>query len=250
MFRSLNDLIGYSVRTENGDAGKVNNFYFDDLNWFVRYMIIDTGGLFDANRLFISPVVIEHIDRENQTILLKLTTERIAASPNMSDRQGLTRGDEVAIHEFFNWPAYWEEAGVPAVEAGLSGWSVTEMMTDVEGKHREATGGQERTLRNFTEMAGYRIISRDEGEVARLDDILVNDEDWRIMYMIGKVSGLLPGKNVLLSPAWISQTRYEQEEIAMDLTAETLRNSPEYNSDMPLDKDYEERLYQHYQRKL
>lgn len=43
MLRSLRDLIDYTVHAVDGKIGVVKDFYFDDFNWSVRYMIVGTG---------------------------------------------------------------------------------------------------------------------------------------------------------------------------------------------------------------
>ena len=42
MLRSLKDLTGYKVGATDGDFGSVQDFYFDDQRWAIRYLIVDT----------------------------------------------------------------------------------------------------------------------------------------------------------------------------------------------------------------
>jgi hypothetical protein len=43
MLRSLKDLRGVALRAIDGDIGKVDDFYFDDEGWGIRYLVVDTG---------------------------------------------------------------------------------------------------------------------------------------------------------------------------------------------------------------
>ena len=43
MLRSLKDLRGYAIRASDGVIGKVDDFYFDDETWAIRYLVVDTG---------------------------------------------------------------------------------------------------------------------------------------------------------------------------------------------------------------
>jgi uncharacterized protein YrrD len=43
MQRNLNHLIGWILDATDGEIGKVEDFYFDDQNWTVRYLIVKTG---------------------------------------------------------------------------------------------------------------------------------------------------------------------------------------------------------------
>ena len=46
MLRSLKDIQGYQVNATDGDIGTVANFFFDDKDWTVRYLVVETGGFF------------------------------------------------------------------------------------------------------------------------------------------------------------------------------------------------------------
>jgi hypothetical protein len=43
MMRSANQLQGYTVLATNGQIGEVHEFYFDDKDWIIRYLVVDTG---------------------------------------------------------------------------------------------------------------------------------------------------------------------------------------------------------------
>ena len=61
MRRSLNDLVGYTIRASDGEIGKVHEFYFDDDGWAIRYAVVDTGGWLNiGRRVLISPRFIRH----------------------------------------------------------------------------------------------------------------------------------------------------------------------------------------------
>ena len=44
MLRNVKDLRGYAIRATDGVIGRVDDFYFDDEDWGVRYLVVDTGG--------------------------------------------------------------------------------------------------------------------------------------------------------------------------------------------------------------
>ena len=43
MRRSAKGLYGYRIRAIDGEFGKVQDVYFDDQAWIVRYLVIQTG---------------------------------------------------------------------------------------------------------------------------------------------------------------------------------------------------------------
>ena len=55
MLRSIRQLYGKTLRTSNGDIGHVKDFYFNDQQWAVRYVIADTGTWLLGRLVLISP---------------------------------------------------------------------------------------------------------------------------------------------------------------------------------------------------
>lgn len=44
MLRSVKKLLEGKPRASDGEIGRVNDFYFDDQNWAVRYLVDNTGS--------------------------------------------------------------------------------------------------------------------------------------------------------------------------------------------------------------
>ena len=44
MLRSVKDLQGYAIRATDGVIGKLEDMYFDDEGWAIRYLVMDRGG--------------------------------------------------------------------------------------------------------------------------------------------------------------------------------------------------------------
>lgn len=57
-----------------------------------------------------------------------------------------------------------------------------------------------------------------------------------------------PGKHVLVATDWVTEVDWVGTTVRVDLTKEAVRNAPEYNPSAWLDRGYERRLYEHYDR--
>ena len=42
--KSVVQLQGGTIRATDGEIGKVDQFYFDDETWAIRYLVVNTGG--------------------------------------------------------------------------------------------------------------------------------------------------------------------------------------------------------------
>jgi hypothetical protein len=43
MLRHAHDLMGVHVGAADGDVGHLHDLYFDDQQWAIRYLVVDTG---------------------------------------------------------------------------------------------------------------------------------------------------------------------------------------------------------------
>ena len=53
MMRKVKDLRGYAIRATDGVIGRVDDFYFDDEHWGIRYLVVDTGTWLSGRKVLI-----------------------------------------------------------------------------------------------------------------------------------------------------------------------------------------------------
>ena len=58
MQNSIKDLKGNTIVAPDGDIGKVDDFYFDDKSWTIRYLVADTGNWLLDRKVLISPIAL------------------------------------------------------------------------------------------------------------------------------------------------------------------------------------------------
>ncbi|MFH2000646.1 MAG: PRC-barrel domain-containing protein, partial [Planctomycetota bacterium] len=102
-------------------------------------------------------------------------------------------------------------------------------------------------LRSVHEVTGYHIQTTDD-EIGHVEDFIVNDETWIIQYMVVDTRNWLPGKKVLISPAWMDSIDWVERKVSVDLTREQVKDSPEYDPSVPMIREYEVQLYDFYDR--
>ena len=59
MLRSIDSLHGYAVAALDGDIGTVEQAYFDDEVWGIRYLVVDVGNWIGERKVLISPYSIK-----------------------------------------------------------------------------------------------------------------------------------------------------------------------------------------------
>jgi hypothetical protein len=102
-------------------------------------------------------------------------------------------------------------------------------------------------LRSANELVGYHIKAVD-GEIGHVEEFILDDESWTVRYLVVDTRNWLPGKKVLVPPAWIESADCLQETVTFDLTKGQIERSPEYDPSAPVNREYENLLYDFYGR--
>jgi uncharacterized protein YrrD len=101
-------------------------------------------------------------------------------------------------------------------------------------------------LRSAKKISGFKIMASD-GEVGKVDHLLFDDQDWVVRHVAVKTGNWLFGKTVLLPPGLIRDIRWEAREFAVPLTMSQIEKSPDVDSDEPVSRMLESKIYDHYQ---
>jgi hypothetical protein len=103
-------------------------------------------------------------------------------------------------------------------------------------------------LRSTYSVSGHHIQALD-GEIGHVKDFIIDDETWAIRYLVVDTHKWWPGKKVLVSPQWIERVSWGERKVFVNLSRETIKESPEYTEESLLTRDYEIGLHGHYNRK-
>lgn len=236
----LNSVYGLSLQAKNGEIGSVDDVYFDDNEWKIRYLVTDTSNFLPGRRVLISPASIIKIDLERKVIPVSLSKKEIERSPFVN--QGLlpSRETEIELKSYYNWPVYWGTgymigAGDFRPEQGSMRGINTE--TEIESD-----------LKSCNNVIGFSIKSNDN-EIGFVHELIFDDETFGIRYLIINTRNRLPGKNkILLAVDWINNFDWSKTLFTTSLDKLSIKESPEYNPGKPVKKDYEERLFEYYNK--
>ena len=91
MMCNVKDLRGYAIRATDGVFGTVDDFYFDDQDWGIRYLVVDTGRRRSGRKVLISAGAIGSPDRTKQELPVSLTKTQVKHSPDIDTRRPVSR---------------------------------------------------------------------------------------------------------------------------------------------------------------
>lgn len=242
MQKSTKDLKGNTIVSTDGDIGKVDDFYFDDEDWTIRYLVADTGNWLVGRKVLLSPIAVGKADFSSGQVNVKLTKKQVEESPSIDTDKPVSRQHEAYYHDYYGYPYYWSG---PYLWGSMyyPGLPVDDQQrVDERRAEREEAGDLH--LRSAATVAGYHIEATD-GDIGHVEDFIVDDESWEIRYMVVDTRNWLPGKKVLVAPRWIDRVSWEESKVYVSLTREAIENAPEYDPDA-LNREYEEKLHDHY----
>jgi hypothetical protein len=218
-----------TLQAVDAEIGRPGEFYFEHPGWTIRYLVARTGWLNGGGRVVISPVALGGLDEEEGAIHVQLTREQIEHAPAIGRDGPPSRQEEVAYYRYFGWPPYWHAGPSPAFPAS---------------RGPAATAGG---LLLSSEVEGYSLHT-DDGELGRVRDFIVDTQYWAVRYLEVDTRAWLPGRQVLISPAWVGRIDRPGRSVRVELARRTIESAPDYRPDMTITRDYEVRLFGHYGR--
>jgi hypothetical protein len=254
MLRAVNDLKGCTIHATDGDIGEVVEFYFDDDNWTVRYLIADTGRWLPGRKVLLSPVALGKVDWDSKRLHVAMTKKQVENSPDIDTAKPVSRQHEMAYYNYYNYPYYWNgpylwgPASYPrgVVAPSATGIAANSIEKELAAATEPAESGDVH-LHSTKEVTGYYVEAND-GDMGHVDDFIIDDENWTVRYLVVDTRNWWPGKKVLVSPEWIQHVSWSDSRVYVDLSRQTIQDSPEYAGPGSIDRDYETRLHGHYGR--
>lgn len=247
MLRTAGHLKGVTIEAMDGDIGSVQDLYYDDQTWTVRYLVVDTGTWLPGRQVLISPFAFQPVAGASR-LRTSLTKEQVRNSPSVESDRPVDRQREIAFSRYYGYPYYWDgpyrwgELAYPVLPAAARPASAVDR--EIEEQIVRERENADPHLRSARDVMGYYIHATD-GDLGHLEDFLVDDESWAIRYIIVDTRNWLPGRKVLVSPEWIRSVSWEESKVHVDLSKRHIEAAPEFDPSVPLAREHEERLYTH-----
>jgi sporulation protein YlmC with PRC-barrel domain len=229
MLQSIKQLYGEKLGAKDGEIGQVKDFYFDDQNWAVRYIVADTGTWLTSRQVLLSPLALGSLYQDGRDMLVNLTRKQIEDSPAIETHKPVSRQYEEQYHRYYGWPYYWEGDGL---WGGMRGLPILELPPKFASPEPPAATGPnpkrgDAHLRSTQAVKGYHLQATD-GIVGHVCDFLMDDKSWAINQLVIKIGQRFTGKEVQIPVSKVTQISYDASKVFVNLTTDAVERSPEH----------------------
>ena len=175
MLTTAGDLKGVTIEAMDGDIGSVQDLYFDDRTWTVRYLVVDTGTWLPGRQVLVSPLAF-HVVPGASRLRTSLTKEQVKDSPSIDTDLPVDRQREIAFAQYYGYPYYWVgpyrwgDLSYPALPVTAA--QPTKLEQELQARQWE---DRDPNLRSAREVTGYYIQATD-GDLNHVEDFLVDAE--------------------------------------------------------------------------
>jgi hypothetical protein len=250
MIRTVKHMQKLEIVATDGPIGSLDDIYFDDERWAIRYVVVDTGRWLPGRRGLISPLSVCRTEWNEQRILLSISRDQVRDSPDIDMHQPVSRRHERDYLDYYGYPYYWGHAGLwgaHAIPMLPTRQQIAAQRARAADAERKAADLGDTHLRSASEVSGYVIRALD-GDLGHVADLLFDDVSWALRYLVADTSNWWFGKHVLVSPEWITDISWPEHAVSVNVTRQLLKTAPPYDRAEHLDRQWEAAYYQHLQQ--
>jgi hypothetical protein len=229
MLHSTKQLYGNKLGASDGEIGHVKDFYFDDHNWAIRYVVVDTGTWLAGRQVLISPHAFGSLHQAGKVLSVNLTRKQIEGSPLIESHKPVSRQYEEEYYRYFGWPTYWLGDGL---------WGVSEfpiltvppqpLPSQETAASRLQLERGDTHLRSAQSVNGYHIKASD-GTAGHVCDFMMDGKSWAIRQVVVKTGHRLSGNEVRIPTRNVDRISYEESSVYVNLTMEAVEKSSEHH---------------------
>lgn len=249
MLVKATDTTGYDVQASDGTLGTVSDLLFDDASWTVRWLVVETGNWWADHRVLIPASALGHPDTAARSFPVNLTMAQVKGSPDVDTHRPVSRQFESRAYDYYGIDPYW---GTDLYMGGFAYWGgMVPMAVSLETERGEdeialmQRQNDDPNLRSVAEISGYHIHATD-GDIGHLSDVLIEDTDWSLRYLIVNTSNWWQGKEVLISPRSTQSIRWTEHLIYLGVTRDLIRTGPAYDAARRINAAFEADMAIHY----
>jgi hypothetical protein len=195
MLLSAKRLQGERVRARDGDAGRIDDVYFDDGSWRVRYVLVRDDRRIPEREHLVAPKAIDSPSTGKRLAFL-LSRDEIEHCPGIESDPPVSWQFDAGRMAYYGYETFLT-------------WGV-----------RASSNPH---LRASSIVIGYGVQARDGG-LGHVTDLVLDSDGWTVKAMVVS-AGWLPGKPVLVDTAAVERIDWAERCIRIRLMRAEVRSA-------------------------
>ena len=111
MLYTASRLTGATIAASDGEIGSLDDLLFDDADWTVRWVVVDTGGWLAGRKVLLPPSCIGNPEDDGRRLPVSLTRQQVEDGPPSENEEALlSRRYEAAMLTHYALAPYWSAA--------------------------------------------------------------------------------------------------------------------------------------------
>lgn len=229
MQRNIKSLTGYSMEATDGDIGKVDEFYFEDTTWVIRYLILKTGNWFLYRQVLISPQAIIKTEAGPEIFAVNLNKEQIRTSPDIDTDKPVSQQQDIQLYGHYAWQRYggggFYAGGSAAV---MDNNPIIDEKITKEADPKDKRSDDDIHLRSTETIIGYAVHASD-GDFGHVSDFIFDDANWQIIYVVVDSHNWFGGKKFLIETGTIKEIQWENSKVIVNISQEAIKDCPVFD---------------------
>lgn len=100
--RSTQAVTGYHIHAKDGEIGHVDDFLFEEADWSIHYLVVDTRNWWAGKRILVSPRSVLDIDWTDNLVNLNVDRQNVKDAPEYDASVAVDRAYEKRFHTYYD----------------------------------------------------------------------------------------------------------------------------------------------------
>ena len=220
--------MGNTIEAREGIIGIVDDTYFDDDTWTIRYLIVKTGDWFSGRKVLISTTAFGKETVGQGTFSSNLSIAQITMSPDIDIDKPVSRHQEAELAAHYSWQSYWGNDFYPdRVWGVIASPPITDPAPIREQKAMKSPM-EDLRLQSSNKITGYRVRAGD-GDVGYVHAFIMDERTWQLSHLVVLIHNWLGGKKVTVPVRYIQSAQWDESSIFVDMTIDVIRKRPVFD---------------------
>lgn len=213
MLRKINSLYRFKIYANDGRSGHIVEFLCNDEEWQIHHLVVNIGTWLFPQNVMVALEDITCIEWENREGFLRLSKVQLEQCPAIEAHRPATRRPQLPNY----LRGYWSEAPLVVFE-----WMLPRTPDQATEKQCRSEDEQpECYMVSTKDILRYKFQTRD-GIVGFIKNLIVDDSNWQIKYMVAETKSWWSKKYTLFLPQWIRKSNWTSRNIKVDVNYQTL----------------------------